>query len=63
MASKVLKGFREVPRQDGSGNVTIERIPYFGAKDTSAKIRQRKSKKVRLVQGGFAALFSPVKKG
>jgi len=61
MATKVLKGFREVPRQDGSGKVTIERVPYFGL-DTSKKIRQKKSRKVRAVQGGFAALFSPVKK-
>lgn len=61
MASKTLKGFREVPKQDGSGRVTLERIPYF-AKDASAKIRQKKSKKRRVVAGGFAALFTPVKK-
>lgn len=62
MTSKPIRGFREVPRQDGSGKVTIERIPYFGAKDASAKIRQKKSKRRRVVAGGFAALFTPVKK-
>jgi len=62
MATKVLKGFREVPKQDGSGKVTIERVPYFGG-SASDKIRRKKSRKVKTVSGGFAALFSPVKKG
>lgn len=61
MASKSIRGFREVPKQDGSGKVTLERIPYFKM-DTSKKIRQKKSKRVRAVAGGFAALFTPVKK-
>lgn len=63
MTSKAFKGYRTAPVQDGSARVKLERVPYFGAKDKSAKIRQRKSKKVRVVQGGFAALFTPVKDG
>jgi len=67
MASKVLRGFREVPRQDGSGKTTIERIPYFGL-DSSAKQGQKnrnrnaKRRRVKAVAGGFSALFTPVKK-
>lgn len=51
----VFKGFRMVPKQDGSGKSTIERIPQFGL-DTSAKIRQRKSKKSRVVRPSQASM-------
>lgn len=61
MVTKTLKGFRQRIKQDGTGKVTIERVPYFGL-DTSAKIRRKKSKKTRPISAGLAGLFSPVKK-
>ena len=49
------KGFRVV--QDGKGKATLERIPFYG-RDASAKIRGKKSKKVRVVsQMQLASLF------
>lgn len=68
MTSKVLRGFRTVPKQDGSGKVTIERVPYFGM-DASAKLgqkarnRSKTRKRVKVVKrNSFAAIFSPAKK-
>lgn len=67
MTSKVIKGFRLKPKQDGSAKVTLERVPYWGL-DSSAKQgvknrnRNPKRRKSKPIAGAFAGLFSPVKK-
>lgn len=48
-----LKGYRVI--QDGRGNVTVERIPFYG-RDCSQRIRSRKSKKSRPVTQAELAL-------
>lgn len=50
-----LKGYRV--HQDGRGNVTVERIPFYSQRDVSAKIRARKSKKSRPVTQAELALY------
>ncbi len=54
--TKGFRGFKLVPKQDGSGKVTVEKIPMFGL-DASAKIKQRKSKRVRVAKPGFDTKF------
>lgn len=48
-----LKGFRVV--QTRSGKKVLERIPFYG-RDSSARIRMRKSKKATPVRPAFAGL-------
>jgi hypothetical protein len=48
--------------ENGKLVVTVEKIPGW-KKDTSAKIRQRKSKRVKVQHPMLLGLFSPVKKG
>lgn len=62
MTSKAFKGYRLKPKQDGSARVTLERVPYFGG-SASDKIKRKKSKRVKVMPQGFAALLTPVKGG
>jgi hypothetical protein len=48
-----IKGFKV--HQDGRGKVTLERIAFYG-RDSSAKIRARKSKKATPVRQGVLGL-------
>lgn len=58
MTTKPLKGFHVVKEtKDGKTVVTLRRIQFYG-RDTSAQIRMKKSKAVKAVHGGFAALFT-----
>ena len=54
--TKGFKGFKLVPKQDGSGKVTVEKIPMFGL-DASAKARKRNSKRVRVAKPSFDTKF------
>lgn len=67
MTSKTIRGFRAVPKQDGSGKITVERKPYFGCNDTSAKIardkrnRSETRRRVKVLKPGQAVMFHPAK--
>lgn len=62
MTSRSVKGYRVRQKMvDGELQVTVEKIPGW-RQDTSAQIRQRKSKRVRVQSPGFAGLFA-AKKG
>ena len=54
MRSTRIKGFKV--KQDGRGKVTLERIAFYG-RDSSAKIRARKSKKSKPIKQGVLGLF------
>jgi hypothetical protein len=54
MRSTRIKGFKV--KQDGRGKVTLERIAFYG-RDSSAKIRARKSKKAKPIKQGVLGLF------
>ncbi len=63
MTSRSVKGYRVKQKMvDGKLQITVEKIPGW-KKDTSAQIRQRKSKKMRVQRPQLLGLFSPVKKG
>ena len=63
MTSRSVKGYRiKQTMVDGKLEVTVEKIPGW-RQDTSAQIRQRKSKKMRVQRPQLLGLFSPVKKG
>ena len=63
MTSRLVKCYRVRQKmENGKLVVTVEKIPGW-KKDTSAKIRQRKSKRVKVQHPMLLGLFSPVKKG
>lgn len=62
MSSKSLKGYRVVQKtENGKIKITMERIPFYGL-DSSAKIKKRKSKRVRVQRPQLVGLFSPAGK-
>jgi len=62
MTSRSVKGYRVKQKMvDGKLKVTFEKIPGW-RQDTSAQIRQRKSKKMRVQRPQLLGLFSPVGK-
>jgi hypothetical protein len=62
MTSRSVKGYRvKQTMVDGKLQITVEKIPGW-KQDTSAQIRQRKSKRVRVQSPGFSGLFT-AKKG
>lgn len=60
MTGKNVKGYRVVqkPGPDGKLKVTMERVPFYG-RDSSAKIRMRNSKRVKVQHPMLAGLFTP----
>ena len=63
MTSRSVKGYRVRQKMvEGKLQITVEKIPGW-KKDAAAKIRQRKSKKMRVQRPQLLGLFSPVKKG
>lgn len=63
MSSRSTKGYRvKQAMVDGKLKITVEKIPGW-KKDASAKIRQRKSKRIKVQRPQLLGLFSPVKKG
>lgn len=63
MTSRSVKGYRVKQKMvDGKLQITVEKIPGW-KKDASAKIRERKSKRMRVQRPQLLGLFSPVKKG
>ncbi len=62
MTTRSVKGYRVRQKMvDGELQITVEKIPNW-KKDTSAQIRQRKSKKMRVQRPQLLGLFSPVGK-
>ena len=62
MTTRSVKGYRIKQKMvDGKLQITVEKIPGW-RQDTSAQIRQRKSKKMRVQRPLLLGLFSPVGK-
>lgn len=61
-SGKNIKGYRVRQKMvDGKLVITMEKIPGWRM-DTSAQIRQRKSKRIKVQRPLLLGLFSPVKK-
>ena len=59
MTSKSMKGFNVITKTEGGKKrITLERVKFYGL-DASARIRKKKSKRIKVQHPQLAGLFSP----